>query len=142
MPRSNRSKRFSLLLSLKNYNILCAFISPSCDNYVKTKQPPLIPFNIRCQMIQASIEEFNKENKNKGNDILNIKIHKWEGSQKDFIDFPYVIKETQIQLNQLIPNRQKKLLTLLVKLKRKVRLMLKVLFIVLALQELLPQNVL
>ena len=89
------------LLSLKNYNILCAFISPSCDNYVKTKQPPLIPFNIRCQMIQASIEEFNKENINKENDILNIMIHKWEGSQKDFIDFPYVIKEIQIQLNQL-----------------------------------------
>ena len=91
---------YKYLLSLKKYNILCAFISPSCDNYVKTKQPPLIPFNIRCQMIQTSIEEFNKENMSKGNNTVDIKIHKWEGSQKYFIDFPDVIKEIQNKLYQ------------------------------------------
>lgn len=89
---------YKYLLSFKKYNVLCAFISPSCDNYVKTKQPPLIPFNLRCQMIQASIEEFNNENKNKGNNTVDIKIHKWEGSQEEFIDFPYVIKAIQKQL--------------------------------------------
>ena len=90
---------YKLLLSLKKYNILCAFISPSSDSYVRHKQPPLIPFSLRCQMIQTSIEEFYKENKDK--DILKIFIHKWEGSHQYFIDFPDVIKEIQEQLDKI-----------------------------------------
>ena len=89
------------LLSLKKYNILCAFISPSSDCYVRNKQPPLIPFSLRCQMIQASIDEFYKENKDKEQNIVKIFIHKWEGSHNYFIDFPYVIKEIQEQLDKI-----------------------------------------
>ena len=83
------------LLSLKNYNILCAFISPSSDVYVKTKLPPLIPFNLRCEMIQKSIDEFEKE---KGENSFKIFIHEWEGKQKYFVDFPQVIREIKQQL--------------------------------------------
>jgi len=89
------------LLSLKKYNILCAFISPSSDCYVRNKQPPLIPFSLRCQMIQASIDEFYKENKDKEQNIVKIFIHKWEGSHNYFIDFPDVIKEIQEQLDKI-----------------------------------------
>ena len=89
------------LLSLKKYNILCAFISPSSDCYVRNKQPPLIPFSLRCQMIQASIDEFYKENKDKEQNIVKIFIHKWEGSHNYFIDFPDVIKVIQEQLDKI-----------------------------------------
>ena len=44
---------YKLLLSSKKYNILCAIISPSSDSYVRHKQPPLIPYSLRCQMIQT-----------------------------------------------------------------------------------------
>lgn len=83
------------LLSYNNYNILCAFISPSSDDYVKTKLPPLIPFNLRCEMIQKSINEFEKE---KGQNSIKIFIHEWEGKQKYFVDFPQVISEIKSQL--------------------------------------------
>jgi len=86
---------YKYLLSLKKYNILCAFISPSSDDYVKTKLPPLIPFNLRCQMIQKSIDEFEKE---KGANSIKIFIHEWEGKQKYFVDFPQVIAEINSQL--------------------------------------------
>ena len=83
------------LLSLNKYNILCAFISPSSDDYVKTKLPPLIPFNSRCKMIQSSINEFEEE---KGKNSIKIFIHEWEGRQKYFVDFPEVIYEIERQL--------------------------------------------
>ena len=86
---------YKYLLSLKKYNILCAFISPSSDDYVKTKLPPLIPFNLRCEMIQKSIDEFEKE---KGANSIKIFIHEWEGKQKYFVDFPQVIAEINSQL--------------------------------------------
>ena len=71
---------YKYLLSLKKYNVLCAFISPSADCYVIHKRPPLIPFDLRCDMIQTSIEQFYEENKEKDKDkeILNIYINKWE----------------------------------------------------------------
>ena len=78
-----------------NYNILCAFISPSSDDYVKTKLPPLIPFDLRCTMIQKSINEFEIE---KGKNSIKIFIHEWEGRQKYFVDFPQVISEIETQL--------------------------------------------
>ena len=83
------------LLSQKNYNVLCAFISPSADCYVKHKRPPLIPFGLRCEMIQTSIEEFYEENQDKEKEMLKIYINKWEGSHSYFIDFPEVINEIQ-----------------------------------------------
>ena len=83
------------LLSLNKYNILCAFISPSSDDYVKTKLPPLIPFNSRCKMIQSSINEFEQE---KGKKYIKIFIHEWEGRQKYFVDFPEVIYQIKKQL--------------------------------------------
>ena len=87
------------LLKLKKYNVLCGFISPSADCYVKNKKPPLIPFDLRCKIIQTAIEEYNLENiKNKKNENLKIFLHTWEGSQDHFIDFPYVIKEIQSRL--------------------------------------------
>ena len=89
------------LLSLKQYNILCAFISPSADCYVKYKRPPLIPFDLRCKMIQTSIDEFYEENKNKEKEILKIFLHKWEGSHSYFIDFPEVTLEIQKKLYEV-----------------------------------------
>jgi len=89
---------YKYLLSLKQYNILCAFISPSADCYVKYKRPPLIPFDLRCQMIETSIDEFYEENKNKEKEMLKIFLNKWEGSHSYFIDFPDVTKEIQKRL--------------------------------------------
>ena len=88
------------LLSLKNYNIICAFISPSADCYVRYKQGPHIPFDKRCEMIQTAISDFEEENKSENGKLLKIFLHKWEGSHSSFIDFPYVIKEIQNQLDQ------------------------------------------
>ena len=89
---------YNYLLKLEKYNIICGFISPSADCYVQYKQPPLIPFELRCKMIETAINEYNNENK----DNINFKIfmHKWEGTHDYFIDFPYVIEEIQHQLNK------------------------------------------
>ena len=94
------------LLSSKEYkyNILCAFISPSADCYVKYKQPPLIPFELRCDMIQNAIGNFYQENKDKNGEKLKIYLNKWEGSHPYFIDFPDVIFEIQKQLDKLYGN--------------------------------------
>ena len=89
------------LISQKNYNVLCAFISPSADCYVKHKRPPLIPFGLRCEMIQTSIEEFYEENQDKEKEMLKIYINKWEGSHSYFIDFPEVINEIQKKLSSI-----------------------------------------
>ena len=89
---------YKYLLSLKKYNILCAFISPSADFYVKYKRPPLIPFDLRCKMIETSIDEFYEENKNKEKEMLKIFLNKWEGSHPYFIDFPDVTIEIQERL--------------------------------------------
>ena len=85
------------LLSLKKYNIVCGFISPSADCYVKKKQPPLIPFDLRCYMIETAIREYENENKNNNN--LKIFLHRWEGTHDYFIDFPDVIQAIQNQLS-------------------------------------------
>ena len=89
------------LLSYKNYNVLCAFISPSADCYVRHKKPPSIPFELRCDMIQTSIEGFYEENKAEGKEQLKIYINKWEGSHSYFIDFPEVIHEIQNELRKI-----------------------------------------
>ena len=81
-----------------NYNILCAFISPSSDDYVKSKLPPLIPYDLRCKLIQASINEFEQENLKKGKKQIKIFIHEWERRQQYFVDFPQVIKEIKTHL--------------------------------------------
>ena len=88
---------YRYLLSLKKYNIICGFISPSADCYVrsKNKQLPLIPFDLRCKMIETGIREYNRDNK--GNN-LKIFLHKWEGTHDYFIDFPDVISEIQAQI--------------------------------------------
>ena len=75
-------------------NVLCAFISPSADCYVQYKMPPLIPFNLRCEMINTAIEEYQKESD------LKIFLHTWEGNKDKFIDFPYVIKAIQKELKK------------------------------------------
>ena len=82
--------------SLHKYNVLCGFISPSADCYVKNKKPPLIPFDLRCKMVKSAINEYNLENNN--NENLKIFLHPWEGSHDYFIDFPDVIKEIQKRL--------------------------------------------
>ena len=87
----------NFILSLKKYNVLCGFISPSADCYVKHKMPPLIPFSLRCKMVKSAINEYNLENKNE-NENLKIFRHTWEGSHDYFIDFPDVIKEIQSKL--------------------------------------------
>ena len=92
---------YKYLLSLKQFNVLCAFISPSADCYVKHKRPPLIPFELRCDMIQTSIEEFYLENNEHNEEKLKIYIDKWEGSHSYFIDFPEVISELQNKLNKI-----------------------------------------
>ena len=88
---------YKFLLNLNKYNIICGFISPSADCYVIHKQPPLIPYNLRCEMIETAIKEYNNENKDNNN--LEIFLHKWEGTHDYFIDFPDVIEEIQCQLN-------------------------------------------
>ena len=97
---------YKYLLSLKKYNVLCAFISPSADCYVIHKRPPLIPFDLRCDMIHTSIEQFYEENKEKDKDkeILNIYLNKWEGSHSYFIDFPEVTIYIQKQLQKIDQN--------------------------------------
>ena len=85
---------YKFLLSLKDFNVLCAFISPSADSYVKYKMSPLIPFEKRCEMVKTAIEEYKSESD------LKIFLHTWEGSKEEFIDFPYVIKEIQKELKK------------------------------------------
>ena len=85
---------YKFLLS-QNYNVLCSFISPSADCYVKHKQPPTIPFDVRCEIVQRAIEEYQLEIKD---DEFKIFLHTWEGTQNTFIDFPYVIEEIQEEL--------------------------------------------
>ena len=92
---------YNFLLSLKDYNILCGFISPSADCYVKHKAPPLIPFDLRCRMINTALEEYSYEYQY---NYLKIFLHPWEGNQSHFIDFPYVIEEIQNKLNQYYGN--------------------------------------
>ena len=86
---------------LKDYNVLCAFISPSADCYVKYKRPPNFPFDIRCEMIQASIEDFYNENKEKEKEMLKIYLNEWEGSHDFFIDFPEVTMHIQNELYKI-----------------------------------------
>ena len=88
---------YKYLLHLNQYNIICGFISPSADCYVMKKTPPLIPFDLRCKMINTAIEEYSYENKD--ND-LKIYLHPWEGNQGHFVDFPFVIEEIQNKLNK------------------------------------------
>lgn len=92
---------YKYLLHLNQYNIICGFISPSADCYVKNKAPPLIPFNLRCKMINTAIEDYSYENKD--ND-LKIFLHPWEGNQNHFVDFPFVIEEIQNKLNNYYNN--------------------------------------
>ena len=87
----------NFLLSLNKFNVLCSFISPSADCYVRHKKPPLIPFLKRCEMINKAISEYNKENKDA---IVKIFLHTWEGNHDYFIDFPYVIEEIQKELKK------------------------------------------
>ena len=87
---------YKYLLKLNKYNIICGFISLSADCYIINKKPPLIPYNLRCEMIEKGIEEYNNENKDKNN--LEIFIDKWEGTHDYCIDFPDVIEEIQKQL--------------------------------------------
>ena len=87
---------YKFISKMNKYNVLCGFISPSADCYVRRKMPPLIPFNKRCEMINVAIQEFNEENKD--DDHIKIFLHPWEGSQIKFIDFPYVIEEIQNRL--------------------------------------------
>ena len=88
---------YRFLLSLKKYNILCGFISPSADCYVRSKSMPLplIPFDLRCYMIETGIKEYNYDKKG---DNLKIFLHKWEGTHDYFIDFPDVIEGIQAQI--------------------------------------------
>ena len=85
----------------QNYNVLCAFISPSADCYVQLKRKPFIPFETRCKIIQESIQDFYNENKDKDKEMLKIHLNKWEGSHSYFIDFPEVIYEIQNHLNNI-----------------------------------------
>jgi len=85
---------YKRLMSLNDYNVICSLISPSADCYVKHKTPLLIPFKKRCEMISKAIEEYQKQTN------LQIFLHKWEGNQSKFIDFPEVISEIQKQLNK------------------------------------------
>ena len=48
---------YKYLLMLNKYNIICGLISPNSDCYVIHKQPPLIPYNLRCEMIETAIKE-------------------------------------------------------------------------------------
>ena len=88
----------NFILSLNDYNVLCGFISPSADCYVKHKKPPLIPFDYRCKIIKTAIDEYDLENNKNENDHIKIFLHTWEGSHDYFIDFPYVIEEIQNRL--------------------------------------------
>ena len=92
----------NFLLLHKKYNVLCGFISPSADCYVKSKKPPLIPFDLRCKMIKTAINEYNLEYNKIENkkEKLKIFLHPWEGSHDKFIDFPYVIKEIQTRISK------------------------------------------
>ena len=82
---------------MNKYNVLCGFISPSADCYVKHKQPPTIPFDVRCEMINLAIKENSEENKE---DNFKIFLHPWEGSHNYFIDFPEVTCEIQKRLSK------------------------------------------
>ncbi len=92
---------YKYLLSLNDYNVLCAFISPSADCYVQYKRPPNFPFPLRCEMIQTSIKQFYEEKKGKEKDMIKIYLNKWEGSHSYFIDFPEVISEIQKELKKI-----------------------------------------
>ncbi len=63
-------------LEKKGFEILCTFISPSSDSYLEYKKyysPNFFyfPFEIRCKMVKAAIEEFNKNIKINNNNFNN-----------------------------------------------------------------------
>ena len=94
----NIAYKFLLKEKENKCNILCGFISPSADCYVRHKKGPLIPFEKRCELIQLAIEEFNEENKD--DNKLKIYLHPWEGNHNYFIDFPEVTIEIQNTLKK------------------------------------------
>ena len=89
---------YKKLLSYGVYNVICGFISPSADCYVKHKAKEFIDFKTRCAMIEEAIKEYNDLGKE--DNKLKIFLHKWEGSHKKFIDFPEVNFEIQRQINE------------------------------------------
>ena len=98
----NIAYKFLLKEKENKCNILCGFISPSADCYVRHKKGPLIPFEKRCELIQLAIEEFNEENKD--DNKLKIYLHPWEGNHNYFIDFPEVTIEIQNTLKKYDKN--------------------------------------
>ena len=103
-------------LEKKGFEILCSFISPSSDSYLSDKKKYgkpnffYFPFEFRCEMCKAAIEEFNNKqnnqnNNNNNNNKYNFAIHDWEGNLKgNWIDFPYVKKHIDKELKEIFPN--------------------------------------
>lgn len=89
---------YKKLLSYGNYNVICGFISPSADCYVRHKAKEFIDFKTRCDMIKEAIKEYNELGKE--DNKLKIFLHKWEGSHQYFIDFPEVNSQIQNQINE------------------------------------------
>lgn len=81
-------------LKSNGYEVLCGLISPSADCYVSHKQPPLIPFEKRCELVKNGIIEQKC--------TVPVFLHKWEGSQTKFFDFPDVISKIQKDVNDYI----------------------------------------
>lgn len=81
---------------MPDIEVLCGFISPSNDDYVKSKRVDAIPIAERVKMIESAIEEYNCD--------LDIKLHLWEASAPHFVDFPYVQDYIQKEIYKKFPN--------------------------------------
>ena len=85
---------YSLLIGCKKfYKILGILISPSNDLYVKNKafskqfERYFLDFEQRCTLIEKTLEIICKK---EGINEKMFHIHKWEGKNEQFIDFPNV----------------------------------------------------
>lgn len=80
---------------------LVAYISPSCDLYVKHKLgKECIPFNDRYEMVRLACDVHNSDDKNS----VKIIIDPWEGNQPYFVPFPSVLERFQDEIQNNFPS--------------------------------------
>ena len=80
---------------IKNYNLIMGLISPSHDNYIKSKNPYPWDLNglLRLNLLNSIIKEEKQENF--------IIADTWEIEQNDFVDFPTVFDLRGNEIKQI-----------------------------------------
>lgn len=86
----------------EKYNIdtFIAYVSPSSDKYVSSKLEKYhIAFNHRYEMLKLACNEHNGQD-----NVIQINVDNWEGSQSSFVPYSQVRKHFQKEIQQKFPN--------------------------------------